>query len=278
MAARIANQVGGVSEKLSGASHKVTNWVKQLSDAGTGLSQASAEAAASLEETVASLEELTSMVQLNSGNARQAAELSNSSCESAQKGEQEIRGLIDSMNEISVSSKKIEEIIFVVDDISFQTNLLALNAAVEAARAGEQGKGFAVVAEAVRSLAQRSAEASKDIATLIRDSVDKIDKANYSAKHCGDALGGIVGSVRKVLELNEAVAAASKEQASGLQQINIAMNQLDRVSQSNAASAEQISATSTEINHLSTVTLVLSEDLSRVVDGTAGDEVRKRAA
>ncbi|MGE5085363.1 MAG: methyl-accepting chemotaxis protein, partial [Bacillota bacterium] len=161
--AKISKAVGDIANRLSAANTNVTTSVEQLNEAGNSLSKSSTEAAASLEETVAALEELTSMVQMNSDNAKQAAALSVSSREAAERGENEIKSLITSMTEISRSSKKIEEIISVIDDIAFQTNLLALNAAVEAARAGEQGKGFAVVAEAVRALAQRSAASAKDI-------------------------------------------------------------------------------------------------------------------
>ncbi|HWU44060.1 MAG TPA: methyl-accepting chemotaxis protein, partial [Bdellovibrio sp.] len=155
IASRVSNAVGAIASRLTTAGANVVSSVQQLNLAGNSLSQSSTEAAASLEETVAALEEMSSMVKMNSDNAKQAAALSASSREAAEKGESEIQNLIRSMTEISQSSKKIEEIISVIDDIAFQTNLLALNASVEAARAGEQGKGFAVVAEAVRALAQR---------------------------------------------------------------------------------------------------------------------------
>ncbi|HWU44801.1 MAG TPA: methyl-accepting chemotaxis protein, partial [Bdellovibrio sp.] len=185
IATKMSNSIGSIADRLTGASSQVSSAVEQLNEAGTSLSQSSTEAAASLEETVAALEELTSMVQMNSDNAKQAASLSISSREAAEKGESEIKTLIGSMTEISQSSKKIEEIISVIDDIAFQTNLLALNAAVEAARAGEQGKGFAVVAEAVRALAQRSASSAKDISSLIKDSVSQIDRGSKIADQSG---------------------------------------------------------------------------------------------
>lgn len=159
----LSKTVSTVVSKLTDAGGQVNQAIAQLSLAGQSLSQSSTSSAASLEETVASLEEMTSMVKMNSDNAKQAAGLSMSSRNAAEEGEREIKNLVESMRGISASSKKIEEIINVIDDIAFQTNLLALNAAVEAARAGEQGKGFAVVAEAVRTLAQRSADAAKDI-------------------------------------------------------------------------------------------------------------------
>lgn len=267
IAARISSSVGSIADRLTEAGGQVTSSVEQLNEAGNSLSQSSTEAAASLEETVASLEELTSMVKMNSDNAKQAAALSSSSRDSAEEGEKEIQNLIQSMTQISQSSKKIEEIIHVIDDIAFQTNLLALNAAVEAARAGEQGKGFAVVAEAVRALAQRSASSAKDISSLIKDSVSQIESGSAIADQSGAVLTNIVNSIKKVSDLNNEIAAASAEQTTGIQQISKAMNQLDQASQSNAASAEEIAATSSEINNLAVTAQNLTVELNAVVLG-----------
>jgi methyl-accepting chemotaxis protein len=267
IAARISRSVGDIATRLTEAGGNVASSVEQLSQAGNTLSQSSTESAASLEETVAALEEMSSMVQMNSDNAKQAASLAMSSRDSAERGEKEIQNLIKSMNEISTSSKKIEEIISVIDDIAFQTNLLALNAAVEAARAGEQGKGFAVVAEAVRALAQRSASSAKDIAALIKTSVEQVQHGSTIADKSGEVLGNIVTSIKKVSDLNSEIAAASSEQTTGIQQISKAMNQLDQSSQSNAASAEEIAATTGEINNLALTTKTLTVELNEVIAG-----------
>lgn len=265
----LAKEVGSVSNHLNENSDVTFEAIKQLKLAGESLSHSATETASSLEETVASLEELASMVKMNSDNAKQAAVLSNTSKDAAEMGEQEIKNLIQSMAKISSSSKKIEEIITVIDDIAFQTNLLALNAAVEAARAGEQGKGFAVVADAVRALAQRSASSAKDISTLIKDSVSLIDQGSKSADRSGDSLATIVNSIKKVADLNNEIAAASSEQSTGIQQINQAMNLVDQSSQTNAASAEEIAATSTDISQLTDKTRALSVELSIAVIGSS---------
>jgi len=267
IAYRVSNAVGGVSAKLSDSTSQVTQAIEQLSAAGQALSESSTEAAASLEETVASLEEMTSMVQMNSDHAREAAALAQTSRDSAEKGEHEIKTLVDSMQGISQASKKIEEIIHVIDDIAFQTNLLALNAAVEAARAGEQGKGFAVVADAVRTLAQKSADAAKDITSLIKDSVIKIEKGTEIADKSGVVMQAIVSSVKKVSDLANEIASASSEQTSGIQQISKAMNQLDQGAQSNAASSEEIASTSEEISSQAVQMQQLTQQLNVVVSG-----------
>lgn len=242
-----AKKIRNIVDAVQGLSTQVATSVGQLSHAGKSLSDSSTSVAASLEETVASLEEVSSIIKVNSDNASLAASLSQESKISAESGEKEITHLIHSMGEISESSKKIDQIIEVIDDIAFQTNLLALNAAVEAARAGEQGKGFAVVADAVRTLAQRSASAAKDISGLIKDSVEKIERGAVLADKSSDVLKNILQSVNKVAALNGEIAASSTQQLAGIQQINTAMNHLDQGSQSNAASAEEISANVVEI-------------------------------
>lgn len=248
IAANITRAVGTVAKDLGLGSEQVAQAATQIAGSSQGLSGATTEQASSLEETVATMEELTSMVRLNSENGKQAAALAVSTREIAVKGEREIKTLIDSIHSISADSKKIEEITTVIDDIAFQTNLLALNAAVEAARAGEQGKGFAVVAEAVRNLALRSAEAAKDIADLIKKSVEKIEMGAKQANQGGEVLAEIVTSVKKVADLNNEIASASEEQSNGIVQIGKAMNQMDQVTQQNAAAAEETAAAAEELS------------------------------
>lgn len=261
-----------VATDLAGGAQQVSQAADQISNSSQSLSQAATEQASSLEETVATLEELTSMVRLSSENARQASSLSQSTRDIAQKGEQEIRTLIESIHSINADSKKIAEITSVIDDIAFQTNLLALNAAVEAARAGEQGKGFAVVAEAVRNLAQRSAESAKNISALIGTSVEKIETGSLQAERGGQVLTEIVASVRKVADLNGEISTASEEQANGIAQISKAMNQLDQVTQQNAAASEETAASAEELSAQSDSLLENVVSLNQTVRGTGSLE------
>jgi methyl-accepting chemotaxis protein len=233
---------------LAQGAEQVSDAASQISASAQTLSESSTHQASSLEETVATMEELTAMVKLNSDNARQAAELSVQTRDVALKGENQIQNLIKSIEVISSDSKKIAEITSVIDDIAFQTNLLALNASVEAARAGEQGKGFAVVADAVRSLAQRSAQSAKDISSLISSSVERIDNGAVQAQQSGEVLAEIVTSVKKVSELNSEISAASQEQSNGILQIGKAMNQLDQITQANAAASEESASASEELS------------------------------
>uniref|UniRef100_UPI000D3DA5E2 methyl-accepting chemotaxis protein n=1 Tax=unclassified Variovorax TaxID=663243 RepID=UPI000D3DA5E2 len=214
----------------------------QIASGNQDLSSRTEQQASSLEETAASMEELTSTVKQNADNARQANQLAVSASEVAVKGGTVVSQVVDTMGSINASSKKIVDIIGVIDGIAFQTNILALNAAVEAARAGEQGRGFAVVASEVRSLAQRSAAAAKEIKTLIGDSVEKVEEGSKQVEEAGRTMEEIVGSVKRVTDIMGEITAASQEQTSGIEQINQAITQMDQVTQQNAALVEQASA------------------------------------
>ncbi|HYX38177.1 MAG TPA: methyl-accepting chemotaxis protein [Oligoflexus sp.] len=266
-AIRLSRRLKAISENIARSGDTVDSVSTQLSNASQDLSSGATEVASSLEETVSSLEELTSMVRTNAENAGEAASLAQNSSRIAKDGETEVQSLIGAISEINHSSKKIEEIITVIDEIAFQTNLLALNAAVEAARAGEQGKGFAVVAEAVRNLAQRSGTAAKEITGLIRDNVDKIDRGTKIADRSGQVLQNILSSVRKVADLNNEIAAASREQSSGLSQISKAMNEIDQATQRNAAASEEVAASSEEMSAQATTLQTMVHDLADVITG-----------
>ncbi|MBS1972482.1 MAG: hypothetical protein JSU04_19405 [Bdellovibrionales bacterium] len=264
---RLSDSITKIAARLAEANTQVTSSMDVMTSSGNSLVSSSTQAASTLQDTVASLEMLSAMVKVNSDNAKEAASISMNSKDSAEKGEKEIKALIQSMNEISESSKRIEAIITVIDDIAFQTNLLALNAAVEAARAGDHGKGFAVVAEAVRALAQRSALAAKDISGLIKESVQKISQGSQIADRSGMVLNAIVGSVNKVSELNNEISTGSSEQANDIQQISKAMFQLDQSSQENASSAQKIATESNEVNTLALDALELSRELNQIILG-----------
>ena len=240
MDSKLVEIVGGVR----GSADAVGSAARQLSHGNDDLSQRTQEQAAALEETASSMEEMTATVKQNADNARQANQLAVGAREQAEKGGQVVHRAISAMSEINVSSRKIADIISVIDEIAFQTNLLALNAAVEAARAGEQGRGFAVVASEVRNLAQRSASAAKEIKDLIKDSVDKVKVGSQLVDESGKTLAEIMESVKKVTDIVAEIAAASEEQSVGIEQVNNAVTQMDSVTQQNAALVEQATAAS----------------------------------
>ena len=214
----------------------------EISVGNTDLSSRTEEQASSLEETASSMEELTSTVKLNADNARQANSLAMNASEVASDGGQLVERVVQTMSSINDSSRKISDIIGVIDGIAFQTNILALNAAVEAARAGEQGRGFAVVAAEVRNLAQRSAAAAKEIKTLISDSVDKVETGNTLVAQAGKTMTEIVTAIKRVTDIMAEIAAASAEQSTGIEEVNGAVSQMDEMTQQNAALVEQAAA------------------------------------
>src|SRR3569832_2312851 len=232
---RIVSQVGSGTATISTAS-------TQIAAGNQDLSSRTEQQASSLEETASSMEELTSTVKQNADNARQANQLAVSASEVAEKGGAVVGQVVHTMESIKDSSKKIVDIIGVIDGIAFQTNILALNAAVEAARAGEQGRGFAVVATEVRSLAQRSAGAAKEIKTLIEDSVGKVDTGGKLVNEAGKTMDEIVEAVKRVTDIMSEIAAASQEQSAGIEQVNQAIGQMDQVTQQNAALVEEAAA------------------------------------
>ena len=230
--------------RIQTASNSVKTGADEISQGNTDLSQRTEEQASSLEETASSMEEMTSTVKQNADNAGEANQLAKAAREQAEKGGAVVRQAVDAMNEINASSKKISDIIGVIDEIAFQTNLLALNASVEAARAGDQGRGFAVVASEVRNLAGRSATAAKEIKDLIEDSGRKVDEGSRLVNDSGETLDEIVNGVKKVTDIVGEIAAASQEQSAGIEQVNKAVMQLDELTQQNAALVEQAAAAS----------------------------------
>ena len=230
--------------RIQTASNSVKTGADEISQGNTDLSQRTEEQASSLEETASSMEEMTSTVKQNADNAGEANQLAKAAREQAEKGGAVVRQAVDAMNEINASSKKISDIIGVIDEIAFQTNLLALNASVEAARAGDQGRGFAVVASEVRNLAGRSATAAKEIKDLIEDSGRKVDEGSRLVNDSGETLDEIVNGVKKVTDIVGEIAAASQEQSAGIEQVNKAVVQLDELTQQNAALVEQAAAAS----------------------------------
>jgi methyl-accepting chemotaxis protein len=232
---KIVGEVRGGTDTIATAS-------AEIAAGNQDLSSRTEEQASSLEETASSMEELTATVRQNASNARQASEMAQSASVVAQQGGQLVEQVVQTMESISASSKKIVDIIGVIDGIAFQTNILALNAAVEAARAGEQGRGFAVVASEVRNLAQRSAAAAKEIKVLIGDSVDQVGEGARLVGLAGSTMQQIVGSVHGVSEVIAGITIASDEQSTGIDQVNIAVGQMDQVTQQNAALVEQAAA------------------------------------
>ncbi|MBB2775410.1 UNVERIFIED_ORG: methyl-accepting chemotaxis protein [Comamonas terrigena] len=245
MQASLRQVVGAVRS----SSDSIVTGTGQISVGNADLSQRTEEQASNLQQTAASMEEISSAVQNNADTARQATQLANSASQAVQRGGQVMDQVEATMEQISTASRRIADIINVIDGISFQTNILALNAAVEAARAGEQGRGFAVVASEVRSLAQRSSQAAKEIKLLIDNSVTTVDTGGKLVAEAGTSMRDIVGQVQRVSDLINEISAATSEQTTGIGQVSDAVTQLDQVTQQNAALVEESAAAAESLNH-----------------------------
>jgi methyl-accepting chemotaxis protein len=238
----LVENMGDIVSQIKIAADEISTGANEISTGNSDLSTRTEQQAANLEETASSMEELTSTVKLNADNAKQANVLAEQAATVAIGGGELIQQVVTTMNGINESSQKIADIIGVIDGIAFQTNILALNAAVEAARAGDQGRGFAVVASEVRTLAQRSANAAKDIKGLISDSVKKIESGNNLVGKSGDTMKEIVTSIKRVNDIMGEIAAASAEQSAGIEEVSIAVSQMDEMTQQNSALVEEAAA------------------------------------
>ncbi|HWV64012.1 MAG TPA: methyl-accepting chemotaxis protein, partial [Oxalicibacterium sp.] len=273
--ARIVSEVRGGTDTIATAS-------SQIASGNLDLSSRTEEQASSLEETASSMEELTSTVKQNVDNAKQANQLAATASDVAAKGGTVMTEVVETMRSINDSSKKIVDIIGVIDGIAFQTNILALNAAVEAARAGEQGRGFAVVASEVRSLAQRSAAAAKEIKALIGDSVGKVDAGTALVDQAGETMREVVDSIGRVTLMMGDITTASQEQSAGIEEVNQAIGQMDQVTQQNAALVEEAAAAAASLqeqaNNLAQIVSVFRVDTSAAAVVTATSPARLTAA
>ncbi len=242
---KIVGEVRHGTETIASASDEIAS-------GNLDLSSRTEQQAASIEETASSMEELTSTVKQNADNSLQANTLANNASDIAMRGGQVVTEVVQTMEAITASSRKIADIITVIDGIAFQTNILALNAAVEAARAGEQGRGFAVVAAEVRTLAQRSANAAREIKTLIDDSVEKVSAGSALVERAGTTMDEIVGSVRQVTDIMAEITAASREQSAGIEEVTKAISHMDQATQQNAALVEQAAAAAGSMHEMAT--------------------------
>ena len=267
-------QLRDVVGRIRNGALNINTAASEVAKGNTELSARTEEQASSLEETAASMEEMTSTVQQNADNSRQANQLAASARDQAAQGGEVVGRAVEAMAGINQSSRKIADIIGVIDEIAFQTNLLALNAAVEAARAGEQGRGFAVVASEVRNLAQRSASAAKEIKALISDSVQKVAEGSRLVDESGKTLTEIVTSVKKVSDIIAEIAVASEEQSSGISQVNTAVTQMDQMTQQNAALVEQAAAASESMDEESRALIELVQFFQ--MDGQAAPRAVER--
>ncbi len=262
--ARMNDSLVGIVGQVRSSSDSIATGSSQIATGNADLSQRTEEQASNLQQTAASMEELSSTVRHNADTARQAATLAGTASEAAQRGGAVVGQVVGTMDQINGSSKKIADIIGVIDGIAFQTNILALNAAVEAARAGEQGRGFAVVASEVRSLAQRSADAAKQIKVLITESVERVEAGSRQVDEAGRAMEDIVAQVKHVNDLIGEISSATQEQTQGIGQVGDAVSELDKVTQQNAALVEESAAAAES----------LSQQAARLVEAVSVFTVR----
>ncbi|MBC8095875.1 MAG: methyl-accepting chemotaxis protein [Akkermansiaceae bacterium] len=268
---KLNSQLSNLSNRLNQNSGFVSSEARQISNASQALAEGASEQAASLQETSASLEEMSSMIRQNSDNAQKADTLARQTRDAAEVGVNDMKAMNAAMAAIQASSDDIAKIIKSIDEIAFQTNILALNAAVEAARAGEAGMGFAVVADEVRNLAQRSAQAAKETEEKIQSAISRTAQGVQISGKVEKGLEQIVSRVREVTELVAEVAGASREQSQGILQINAAVGQMDQVTQTNAAAAEESAAAVEQLNHQALAMKESIVELLQLVKGAKGD-------
>ncbi len=267
---RATQQLRGVASHLAEGAEQITSAAGQVASSSQTLAQGASEQASSLEETSSSSEEITSMTRKNAENSQTAAAVMAEVDQRVAEGNRTLEEMVQSMQEITGSSDKISKIIKVIDEIAFQTNILALNAAVEAARAGEAGMGFAVVADEVRNLAQRSAQAAKDTASLIEESIAKSNQGSQRLQHVTQVIHAITESAGKVKTLVDEVNLGSQEQARGIEHISKSIAEMDRVTQANAASAEQSASASQQMSAQAEALQNIARELRSLVGGSEG--------
>ena len=278
LVAHTSRQLRAVAAGLAEGAEQITSASAQVASSSQTLAQGASEQAASLEQTSSSSEEITSMTRKNAENSQAAAGVMAEVDQRVTEGNRTLAEMVQSMQEITGSSDKISKIIKVIDEIAFQTNILALNAAVEAARAGEAGMGFAVVADEVRSLAQRSAQAAKDTAALIAESIAKSNEGSQRLEHVSQVIRGITESAAKVKTLVDEVNLGSHEQARGIELISTSIAEMDRVTQSNAASAEESASASEQMSAQAEALQNIARELRTMVGGSRDDAHTSRPA
>ncbi len=263
---------------LREGSEQVVSAAGQVSASAQSLSQGATEQASSLEETSASMEEMASMTRKNAENAADAAKLVTDVAQQVNASNVALTGMVASMGAIQESSNKVAKIIKTIDEIAFQTNILALNAAVEAARAGEAGMGFAVVADEVRNLAQRSAQAARDTAGLIEESIQRSQEGNGKVEEVAHSIGAITGAISRVKGMVDEVREASRQQTQGIDQVTQAIGQMEKVTQTTAATAEESAAASEELNAQAETSMGVVHELELLVGGSKADAAPRRSA